>query len=229
MSMTVLRMATILLDLIMVVACAPVTNQQSTTTPGSQPIQADGGLEPTDSAGTSPGPGSESPTPEPMPPGSVVAPDTSATPGPSLTPDFGTPVPVTVEPGQITILLSEPVYPKGQWVEATVANGFAQTIYTEDSKSDCSIAILERWDGVAWQPLLDCAMGRAPLVVAIGPGQGRTVTINPLSTDFGGIAGATEPAFIAGTYRIKFTYRLAPEPEGEEPYEAYSKTFDLQS
>jgi len=132
------------------------------------------------------------------------------------------------EPGKVTIALSALSYAEGQMIEATLANGLEQTIYTEDSKSDCSIVSLEQWNGQVWQPLLGCALGRAPLVVAIGPGLGRRVTINPLSTHLGVSPGSTEPAFGAGMYRVKFTYRLDPGPEGEAPYEVYSEAFDIR-
>jgi len=144
-----------------------------------------------------------------------------------VTPELGTPVPVTVEPDQVTVTLSKLSYAAGQAIEATIANGLKQAIYTEDSKSDCSIAILEQWDGQTWQPLLGCAVARAPLVVAIGSGQGQTVRIDPFSVHFGVSPGAAAPAFGAGTYRIKFAYRLEPGPEGETPYEAYSKEFSI--
>ncbi len=225
---TLLRKAVILTSLILAVACAPVkTSQQGIETSEARLTQPGSTLEMPSSVGTLPSHSLESLTPEPTPRGTVLAPEAPATSGPSVKPALGTPVPVIVEPDQVTITLSKLAYAAGEAIEATIANGLTQAVYTEDSKSDCSIAILEQWDGQTWHPLLGCAVGRPPLVVAIGPGQGQMVRIDPFSVHFGVSPGAAAPAFGGGTYRIKFAYRLEPGPEGETPYEVYSKEFSI--
>ena len=161
--------------------------------------------------------------PEQVSPDPTAGPAPEVTPGAMLTPDLG--VPVTVQPGEVTIALSTPSYAVGEVVSADIANGLDSTIYTEDEKSDCSIVILEWWDGAEWQPLPGCGLERLPLVVAIGPAQGRTVTLDPFSLHFGVTPAAAQPAFAAGTYRIKFTYRFAIGPEAVEPEETYSQPF----
>jgi hypothetical protein len=155
-----------------------------------------------------------------------IAPDPSQSPQPILMPDAG--VPATVQPGQVTVEMSATSYAEGEAIQGTVANGLEDTIYTEDMKSDCSIVILEQQAGEAWQPIPGCAMERAPLILALDPGHGRVVTLDPLSIHFKDGSASQAPAFEAGTYRIRFTYRLEPGPEGEEPLEAFSDTFTIQ-
>lgn len=158
-----------------------------------------------------------------------VSPNAALTPGTVATaaPDLG--VPAQVEAGRVTISLSADSYAPGEAIATTISNGLRQTLYVEDSKSDCSIVTLERLEGGNWRPLPGCGMERLPLVVAIGPGRGRGVTINPLSTHFGVAPGGSEPAFGSGRYRIKFTYRLAPGPEGQEREATRSEVFHIRS
>jgi hypothetical protein len=131
-------------------------------------------------------------------------------------------------PGKVTVVLTQSAYTQGQVIEATVVNGLTQVIYTEDSKSDCSIAILEEWDRRSWQPRRGCIARRPPNIVPIGPAQAKMIVINPFSTHFGINPGAVVPALGPGRYRLKLTYRLAPEPEGEEPNTAYSAVFEIR-
>jgi hypothetical protein len=140
-------------------------------------------------------------------------------------PDEG--VPMHVQPGKLTVTLNASSYSSGVALTATIANGTDRTVYTADMKSDCSIMIVERQDGGSWQPLPGCNERRAPATIAVGPRLGRTATINPLSANFGVAPGSSTPAFSAGIYRIKFTYRLELEPEGEEPNEVYSNSFEI--
>ncbi|MDI6772680.1 MAG: hypothetical protein QME77_08845 [bacterium] len=132
-----------------------------------------------------------------------------------------------VVPGKVTLSLGVRSLGPGDLIRIAVVNGLRQTIYTEDMKSDCSIVLLERYSGGAWQPLPGCALGRAPRVVAIAPGQVRPVEINPRSIHF--LSGAPkEPGrspIGAGTYRIRFGYRLARGPEGEETHVVHSELF----
>ena len=143
------------------------------------------------------------------------------------TTDLGTPVKTV--PGKVSVLLDAPSFREGEKIWVTVANGRRQTIYSEDSKTDCSIVILERLAGKIWEPVLGCAVGRAPIVVAIGPGRGRVVTIDPFSFHLRlGTPDTSKPVLRAGTYRIRYAYRLGPGPEFEEPYTAFSPTFQIR-
>lgn len=227
MRLTIVLRTFVLLSLVIATACTSIANQQKAASPISQPMEANDNLDSTSTAEVYSDTDSKSSTPEQTTSNGVVSPNSSVTPGPSLTPDPGTPVPVIIEPGEVTITLSEPMYTKGQLIEATIFNGLVQTIYTEDSKSDCSIAILENWGGSNWQPLPGCNLRRTPLIVAIDPGQERVIMINPFSDHFGVDPLSTDPAFSAGTYRIKLPYRMNTGPEGETPYEANSMAFDI--
>lgn len=133
---------------------------------------------------------------------------------------FGVPMQAPV--GKITVTVSAASYGRGQVVSATIANGLDRPVFTTDSKSDCSIAILEREDAGAWNPILDCAVRRPPVTVAIGPSRGRTVQMNPSN-----FAAAGTP-LEAGTYRLTFTYGLSRE-QGQEPLVARSPTFEITS
>ncbi len=164
--------------------------------------------------------------PQQIPPHPVLEPTTHPSAGESPALDLGEPVKVVR--GEVLITLSAPSYREGEVIQAIIANGLDRIIYTEDLKSDCSIATLEQWDGENWQPILGCNMERLAFVFAIGPGRGRTVQINPRSIHFGVVADSAQPAFGAGTYRIKFTYRINRGPEGYEPNSAYSEPFPVE-
>ncbi|MGH2452903.1 MAG: hypothetical protein ACRDF5_03955 [bacterium] len=129
----------------------------------------------------------------------------------------------------MSVLLGPSSFREGEKIQVTIANGLKQSIYTEDSKTDCSIIILQRWHGNTWQPVLGCVLGRAPIVVVIGSGRARLVTINPFSVHLrAGTTEGSKPALRVGPYRIKFAYRLRPGPEFEEPYAVFSPTFRIR-
>jgi len=212
-----------------------MSDSEPTSTTGSQPSPASQpgdtfNPEPTESSNAWMTPtavlGSGVIVTEVVPREAPAGPTTPANPNQGPDADLG--VPVGVEPGKVVIRLSAASYTTKETISATIANGLDRTLYTEDSKSDCSIAILERRNGADWQPLVGCALGRMPLVVVIGAGRGRVVTINPRSEHFAGISGTLEPGIGAGTYRIKFTYQLAPEAEAGESQVAYSPVFDIR-
>jgi hypothetical protein len=137
--------------------------------------------------------------------------------------------PVIVESGTVIIEVGTLTYKVGDVITATVANGSAETIYTQNQQSDCSIATLEQGEGANWQPLLGCNIESLPRQVAIAPGQGEMVTINPLSTHFNVIPNIAKPAFGEGTYRLKFSYRLTPNETATEPIVVYSAMFTIQA
>jgi hypothetical protein len=103
-----------------------------------------------------------------------------------------------------------------------VVNGTDHTVYIHDSKTDCSILLLEGLDAGNWWGIPACTQMRPPATVAIGPSRARTVTINPASADFQ--IGAILPA---GTYRLKLTYRLTSGPDGDESLTALSTPFRI--
>lgn len=139
--------------------------------------------------------------------------------------DLGTPS--EVKPGEVTITVIVSAFANGELITATIANGLDETIYTTDTKSDCSIAILEVLEGDDWVTLIGCGMERSPIVWAIGSGRSRTVILNPFSTHFGSALGDSQPAIGEGTYRIVYTYRLEPGREGEESLSAISDIFEI--
>jgi hypothetical protein len=141
--------------------------------------------------------------------------------------DLGTSM--KVQRGKVSIVLRAPVFKEGEVIRAVIANGLERILYAEDEKTDCSIAILERREAKTWRPVLGCAVGRAPLVVAIGPGRGRVVTINPFSIHLSmGMPPTSKPAVGAGTYRIKFAYRVSSTPGAGEPFAAVSGPFSIR-
>lgn len=167
------------------------------------------------------------PTEERTQPGQVPA-DPSGVPasgGPTPATDLG--VPVKTETGKVTLTLDGKGYTAGQKLLVTVANGLERTIYSDDMKSACTILIVEKESGGNWTPVTGCPMERLPMSVAIGPGMGRTIEIDPGSGLFDG-AQPGQSALAAGTYRIRFTYRFAPEEGAAETESSVSDTFSIQ-
>lgn len=128
----------------------------------------------------------------------------------------------------VVITPSADAYGEGDLIAGTITNGGDQPIWTEDLKSDCSVAILERQDGTIWQPQLYCNSERLPMAVTVPSRGSLAVTVNPRSTHFMVPPGAP-PAVGPGTYRLSLTYRLTPGPEGDEPYRAVSAPFTIGS
>jgi hypothetical protein len=162
--------------------------------------------------------------------GSASAGTTSASPvtstglGPPEPSDAGSAVPV--QPGKVTVTVDEPSYRAGATVSATIANGLSHPIFTTDFKTACTIALLQRQASGAWTDIIGCRLGRPTATVTIGPGAARTVEFDPHS--FHLTHGDTGLAFGAGSYRLKFTYRLESAPEGDEPLTAYSAEFTIR-
>ena len=140
--------------------------------------------------------------------------------------DLGTIAAVTR--GKVTVSVGQPAFAEGAAITVRIANGLASVVYTEDSKTDCSIVILERRDGEAWSRIAGCAVERLPAVVALGPRRARTARIDPKSFHLGVPEGSSKPAFGAGDYRIRFTFRRTPEPLGIEPEAVFSDTFRVE-
>jgi hypothetical protein len=122
----------------------------------------------------------------------------------------------------VTVTPSAPAYRPGEVIEATVVNGRGDTIYTADGRTDCSIVMLERWDGQRFVPIPACLAGRMDRLVAIGPGLGRTVRIDPGSGHFGGTRLG------AGTYRMALDYGLDPGRDAARPFVVHSPTLEIR-
>ncbi len=105
-----------------------------------------------------------------------------------------------------------------QDIEASITNGRDDTVYTEDLRTSCTIAVLERQDQKQWTPLPDCGAERTASVLAIGPDRRRTIKITAESLD-----GALTP----GTYRLTVQWRTAPAPEGQFGNQTHSQPFEL--
>lgn len=117
----------------------------------------------------------------------------------------------------------------GAPVRFVVGNGLERSLFTEDQKSGCSILILEREQGSGWEPIQGCNLERKPAVMELRPGESREGAIDPWSTHFDRPPGSSSPAFGAGRYRLRLTYRLAQLPEGEEPHAVASAPFRIGS
>lgn len=128
--------------------------------------------------------------------------------------------------GDVAVASTAAEYAAGQPVVATVANGTTRPIYTEDSKTDCSIVTLERKIPSGWETIAGCRFGRPPLIVEIRPGERVTVTIDPKSThlSFGG--GAL--GFGAGTYRFRFAYSFLRALGAVEAVVRFSPEFRIR-
>jgi hypothetical protein len=168
------------------------------------------------------------PTQDQTQPGQVPAepPGTPATAGPTPTPDLG--APVKTEAGKVTLTLDAKAYPMGQKIRVTVANGLDRTIYSDDMKTSCTILIVEQESAGKWSPVPGCPMERMPFSVAIGPGMGRTIEIDPGASLFDGVQPG-QSGLPAGNYRIRFTFRFAPEEGAAETESSLSDTFSVQS
>lgn len=155
--------------------------------------------------------------------GVTVTPDTTVVAGGGGQPMGGLGEPVQAPAGRVSITLSASSYARGDVISGMIANGLDRTLFTMDSKSDCSIAILERRQDGAWNPIVACAVRRPPLTVAIGPSRGRTVELDPSSSNFADPSGVP---LEAGTYRLSFTYGFSRQ-QGQEPLVAHSSSFQI--
>jgi hypothetical protein len=153
-----------------------------------------------------------------------VTPDASVPP-PGPVAGSGTPAPIVQ--GEVSVPLDAGGYAVGKVIRANVSNGMDRPVYTEDFKTACSIVILQRRDGGAWSDIQGCRLGRPTATVEIGPGLGQAVELDPSSFHLN--TGSAGPAFGAGTYRVKFTYRVEPGPGGgADPLTAYSPEFTIR-
>lgn len=107
--------------------------------------------------------------------------------------------PSPAEPAdEVSLVADAARYRRGSVVTLTVTNDGARTVYAEDARTGCSLVML--WAGDV--ALDDCAAERAPQVVAVEPGERRTVRIDLDGTTVGG-------------YRAVFSYRFVEQPHGD--------------
>jgi hypothetical protein len=156
-----------------------------------------------------------------------VSPESSREPGgvAQTSPPVALGTPGQTKPGQVAITPAKAVFSLGNPVAATVGNGLDKAIYTEDQKTACSIAILERWAGNSWEPIVGCGYERAPSIVRVAPGEVVKVEIDPRSTHFGGTG---DPAFGEGKYRFVFAWRAERGPEGHTTGHVTSEEFRVR-
>jgi hypothetical protein len=87
------------------------------------------------------------------------SPVTGGSPVPAESPG-GSGSPVSVPQGEVSVVVAAAAYPVGAVVHATVANGMDRALYTEDFKTACSIAFLQRRDGAPWTDIAGCRNSR---------------------------------------------------------------------
>ncbi|WP_204009224.1 hypothetical protein [Virgisporangium aurantiacum] len=122
--------------------------------------------------------------------------------------------------GSVSVSVDAGHYPAGRAViVVSVRNGGPVPVFTDDQKSDCTVALLERRIGQGWVGLRACGAERAPAVVHLEPGAVHVARIDLGSENF-----RPQPV-TPGTYRGVVGYRPAAEPSGEEPQLAVSATF----
>lgn len=123
--------------------------------------------------------------------------------------------------GQIVVEAAEAVFDSGQVVSGTVSNGTVETIYVEDLRTGCSIAVLQRQE-TDWVSMPDCGAERMAAVRAIGPGRGRAIVIDPQSVESSG--GELD----SGTYRLVVAWRTTPDQQGFKDPQSYSAAFEIR-
>lgn len=128
--------------------------------------------------------------------------------------------------GNVAVASTAAEYAVGQPIVATVANGTTRPIYTEDSKTDCSIVTLERRTESGWEVIAGCRFGRPPLIVEIKPGQRVTVKIDPKSVH---LSSGGHLGFGAGTYRFRFAYSFVRLLGRVEAVVRFSPEFQIRS
>jgi hypothetical protein len=130
-----------------------------------------------------------------------------------------------VAAGKVTVTTTAHSYAVGGVITASIANGLDRAVYTDDFKTACSIATVQRLDAGMWTDITGCRLGRPTMTVKIAAGLGRSVTFDPYS--FHLTAGKAGPAFGPGTYRVKFTYRFDADMGIEDPMVAFCAEFKV--
>jgi hypothetical protein len=142
----------------------------------------------------------------------------------SVEPSSGSGSPPVVTVDKVTVTVSADRYAVGENLLVSITNRLDRSIYTEDFKTECTIVYLQRKDNGAWMDITGCRLGRPTMTVAIGAGASKALTIDPNSFH---LTGGSEPGLVAGSYRVKFTYRFAQEVGGDDPFAVYSAEFTI--
>lgn len=129
--------------------------------------------------------------------------------------------PAQTVPGQLVVRSLAPDFNPGEPVRAEFSNGTGTTVYVENLRTACSIAVLQRLDA-DWVSLPDCGADRKAAVLAVGPGRGRSIEIPPAGVEPAG------SAFPSGTYRVSVAYRTEPGPEGLAEQRVHSEPFNIR-
>jgi hypothetical protein len=167
---------------------------------------------------------------EPSPTGTAtgrVDPDPSAsTEPPAASPmngdgSRGEVLPTTA--GEVTVTAKPAHVAVDSVITAEVGNGMAEDIYVVDLRTNCSIAVLERRVSGAddsWERYEDCGSERLARTLAIGPGLGRIVRIDP---DALSAEGQPVPP---GIYRLSVTWSTTKD--GADNTVTASAPFDVE-
>ncbi|HZC07733.1 MAG TPA: hypothetical protein VE338_19000 [Ktedonobacterales bacterium] len=128
---------------------------------------------------------------------------------------------VTATTGPVTVTTNLSHYTIGDAIGVTVTNNSKSQYYTQDGKSACSIAQLERYDATtgAWKPMDSCNGGKATQTLLIAESASVPYTLAPSSS-------SDVNAWQSGTYRVSVTY--STQPDGiTNPQEAHSAAFTV--
>ena len=157
-----------------------------------------------------------------QPSASASAQPTAASPAATAASPAGTRSPEPPAAGRVTVTTSAPRYAVGDTLKVTVRNGRSEPVYTEDFQTECTIVTLQVSNAGSWNDITGCSLGRPTRTVKIAPGAADEILLDPHSFH---LAEGQAVGFGAGTYRIRFGYRLGQEPMGAQPLTAYSATF----
>lgn len=120
-----------------------------------------------------------------------------------------TTLPPGVTVGQVRVVVESGEYDRGSTIFAWAGNGLSQCIDATDHQSACSIIVLERQVGGAWQPQANCLSASPTRTIVLPPMQAAFLRLVPPAT------GAQPGIWQSGTYRVAFTYRLGEASLGQ--------------
>lgn len=150
---------------------------------------------------------------------------TGASPAATAASPAATESPLSAPAGDLTVSTSAAQYAVGETLKVTVRNDRSETVYTEDFQTECTIVTLQKSAGGSWTDITGCSLGRPTRTVKIEPGAASEILLDPHS--FHLAEGQNQLGFGAGTYRIRFGYRLGQEPMGAQPLIGYSALFTI--
>jgi hypothetical protein len=148
----------------------------------------------------------------------IVSPDSTTRPAKPTTPLDDPGQPAHPPAGKVTVTFNGHGFTTSAPVGVVVANGLNKPIFTHDSKTDCSIIILQHQQGATWTDVLNCNQQRPPATFAIGPAHARTLTIRSSTLSQADLG--------PGTYRVKFTYRFDAD-QSDDPLTGLSSAIEI--